>query len=249
MQSKQRLLIAASGTPEGGGTGCEHLIMCSKVGLVDSSVVGVLSDHSGGGVRKKAERLGVEFFLYTPQHSYHDVLEATGATHVVFCGWYRDVYGLDPTRTIAVVRCSAGSGTYFDAHEYATEAYYQHGNVPPPEIIIRFVTGPTVNNGPVIIRIPVAIHVGPDFQLPRPRGSKGGEKSKLPHFEGTPRERLARITKYWLRESQWHYVPQVVNHVLSGIVRWDGGDESSLRTPPSYPLLQRTLSTTSCTRA
>src|SRR6185312_13666500 len=75
--SKPKLVIFASGTNDGGGSGFENLVRSPEV---DAEIIGVVSNHERGGVRMRSERLGVPF-IYFPgpftESGYHGALDKT----------------------------------------------------------------------------------------------------------------------------------------------------------------------------
>ena len=68
--SRPKLFIFASGTATGGGSGFEKLVTASRNGVLDADIVGVVSNHEHGGVRERAERLGVPFFYFPGPYTY-----------------------------------------------------------------------------------------------------------------------------------------------------------------------------------
>ena len=97
--SKPKILIFASGSAEGGGSGFENLVLSSKDGLLDADIVAVVSNHANGGVRARADNLGVPF-LHFPKpwtgESYQRLAAESGADFFALSGWLKLVTGLDP---------------------------------------------------------------------------------------------------------------------------------------------------------
>src|SRR3989344_4027077 len=83
--SKPKLIVFASGTKDGsssttplgfsktdyrqenlggGGSGFENLVNATKTGELDADIVGVVSNHEHGGVRERADRLGIPFTYF-----------------------------------------------------------------------------------------------------------------------------------------------------------------------------------------
>jgi folate-dependent phosphoribosylglycinamide formyltransferase PurN len=58
-----RVLVFASGDEKGGGSGFQELVEFSKTNppVLDAQIVGVISNHSHGGVRKRADALHISF--------------------------------------------------------------------------------------------------------------------------------------------------------------------------------------------
>ncbi|MDD5099124.1 MAG: hypothetical protein PHP35_02170, partial [Candidatus Colwellbacteria bacterium] len=61
---KPRILVFASGSAEGGGSGFEELVLNSLFISRKTEVIGVVSNHQDGGVRKRADRLGIPFIYF-----------------------------------------------------------------------------------------------------------------------------------------------------------------------------------------
>lgn len=61
---KPKLLILASGTATGGGSGFTNLLKSARDGTLNADIVGVVSNHENGGVRLKAHQDGVRFFHF-----------------------------------------------------------------------------------------------------------------------------------------------------------------------------------------
>jgi folate-dependent phosphoribosylglycinamide formyltransferase PurN len=59
---KRRIVVLASGTRTGGGSGFEWLVEATLTGVIpNAEVVAVVSNHLDGGVAAKAARLGINF--------------------------------------------------------------------------------------------------------------------------------------------------------------------------------------------
>src|SRR6266853_3160370 len=96
---KPKLIIFASGTKTGGGSGFENLVKSnrSKSGDLNADIVAVVSNHEHGGVREKADRLKVPFIYFTEpwtSDKYQEI--ASKADFVALSGWLKLVTGLDP---------------------------------------------------------------------------------------------------------------------------------------------------------
>lgn len=63
---KQRILVFASGSKDGGGSGFQEMVEYTRTtpAILDAEIVGVVSNHEKGGVYKKAKALGIEFFYW-----------------------------------------------------------------------------------------------------------------------------------------------------------------------------------------
>lgn len=62
-RKKPRILVFASGTKDGGGSGFLETAEMSRVSppVLDAEIVGVVSNHESGGVWRHAERLDISF--------------------------------------------------------------------------------------------------------------------------------------------------------------------------------------------
>ena len=54
-ERKPNLLIFASGTKDGGGSGFEALVDAQRHGLLDANILGAVTQYRFGGVRRIAE--------------------------------------------------------------------------------------------------------------------------------------------------------------------------------------------------
>lgn len=62
---KPKLLVFASGSAEGGGSGFENLVNQANNWVLDTSIVAVVSNYEQGGVRQRADKLGVPFVHFS----------------------------------------------------------------------------------------------------------------------------------------------------------------------------------------
>src|SRR3989344_4575895 len=106
---KPRIIVFASGTKDGGGSGFENLVEATKSGVLDADIVAIVSSNEYGGVRERAERLGVPF-VYFPRpfdaEHYSSVLQKIAIEKnelwIALAGWLKLVKGLDPTKTFNI---------------------------------------------------------------------------------------------------------------------------------------------------
>ena len=103
---KPKLIIFSSGTKTGGGSGFENLVKAEKSGELSADIVAVVSNNAeGGGVREKADRLGVKFILFQGPFEateYQKIIKETGAEWTALSGWLKLVIGLDPAKTFNI---------------------------------------------------------------------------------------------------------------------------------------------------
>lgn len=201
---RPRLLVFASGTAEGGGSGFENLVNASRSGILDAEIIGVVSDIENGGVQQRAERLGIPFTHFTPPYTPERYQElAQSADFVALSGWLRLVKGLDPRTTFNIhpgpLPEFGGKGLYGHfVHEAVLKAY-REGRITHSAVSMHFVT-PEFDEGPVFFSHPVPI---------------------LP--DDTPETLAARVN-----EAEHTWQPVITNKVVQGEIAWDGKDPKSL---------------------
>lgn len=49
---KKKIIVFASGTKDGGGSGFENLVNATKKGILNAEIIAVVSNHENGGVRR-----------------------------------------------------------------------------------------------------------------------------------------------------------------------------------------------------
>lgn len=102
--AKQKALVFASGSKDGGGSGFLHLILNVAVNNLPIEIVGVVCNHPNGGVRAIADRHNVKFYLLESftEKDYQAVVAESEARWFLLSGWLKFVLGLDPVRTINI---------------------------------------------------------------------------------------------------------------------------------------------------
>ncbi len=201
-----KLLVFASGTEEGGGSGFENLVYAANDGRLEAEIVGVVSDHAQGGVRAKADRLGIPFIHFPGPYEageYQKIAADAGADFVALSGWLKYVKGLSPRTTFnihpAPLPDYGGAGFFGMAtHERVMEAY-KAGKITQSAVSMHFVTD-KFDDGPVFFSHPVDI---------------------LP--DDTPESLAHRVN-----EAEHRYQPEITNLVVSGKISWDGKEPASL---------------------
>ncbi|MFA6050197.1 MAG: formyltransferase family protein [Candidatus Paceibacterota bacterium] len=205
--TKPKLVIFASGSKDGGGSGFEKLVENMKAGILLADIVAVVSNHEQGGVRERADRLGIPF-IHSPKprtaEDYKKIVRDTKADFVALSGWLGIVEGLDPKTTFNIHPAwlpspFGGHGFYgHHVHEAVIEAY-KNGEAAHSGVSMHFVT-PAYDEGAVFFRKKVEI---------------------LP---GDTAETLAkRVNKV---EHEWQSI--ITNKVIHGEISWDGENPSSL---------------------
>ena len=64
MTQKPKILVWASGTAEGGGSGFEKLFLASRGGPLDAEIAAVVSNYAEGGVCERARKLSIPFIHF-----------------------------------------------------------------------------------------------------------------------------------------------------------------------------------------
>lgn len=213
---KPKLIIFASGTATGGGSGFENLATSSEL---DADIGVVVSNHEHGGVRERAERLGIPFVYMPPPYDashYASVLQKTAIENdrwVALSGWLKHVVGLDPARTFNIHPALlsqldhrfGGPGMYGHHLHEAVKQALDAGEISESGFTMHFVTD-EMDRGPVFF----------EHHVPLQKGM-------------TADEIAAAVNK---AEHEWQ--PKITNMVVHGQIRWDGKDPASLEVPPEF---------------
>lgn len=234
IKNMKKIIIFASGTKDGGGSGFENLVNATKNGILDARILAVVSNHQNGGVRERADRLEIPF-VYFPARKLPDSGEfvdkegnkidpsefataenykrlVEGADLVCLSGWLKLVTGLDPQKTINIhpgpLPRFGGVGMYgHHVHEAVMEEYRK---------------GPSNSSGQeVVTHSSVSMHFvtekydeGPLFF-----------SQSVPILQGDTAETLAKR----VLEAEHKWQPVITQKVLSGEISWDGKNPESLR--------------------
>jgi len=206
--AKPKLAIFASGSKDGGGSGFEKLVENMRSGVLDADIVAVVSNHEHGGVRERANKLGIPF-IYSPKPrgaaDYQKIMTDTGAEFAALSGWLGLVEGLDPKTTFNIHPAwlpseFGGSGFYgHHVHEAVLKAF-KEGKAVHAGVSMHFVT-PVYDEGAVFFRRSVPIL--PDDSV----------------------ETLARRVNEM--EHKWQSI--ITSRVVNGEISWDGKDPSTLK--------------------
>jgi phosphoribosylglycinamide formyltransferase 1 len=201
-KTQPNILVFASGTKTGGGSGFETMVRAArtKPPVLDASICGVVTNHADGGVWHKAQALGIpaEYWggPYLAQ-GYQNFVKHFKADYVMLSGWLKLVSGLDPARTInihpAPLPGFGGPKIYGHFAHEAVMAAYQRREITHSAVTMHFVD-PVYDRGPIIFALPVPIEPG-----------------------DTPETLAARVNR---AEHVWQ--PRVLNYVVHGQVRLVG---------------------------
>ncbi len=206
MNARPKLIVFASGGAEGGGSGFEKLVLATKNGELKADIVAVVSNHENGGVREKADRLGILFIYFAAPYTaeeYRRIVSSVGANFVALSGWIKLVRGLDPRTTFNIhpgpLPRFGGKGMHGEhVHQAVIEAY-KRGEVTHSAINMHFVTE-EYDKGPTFFSLPIEI---------------------LP--DDTAETLFKRANAM---EHKWQ--PIMTSKVVNGEIGWDGKDPSSL---------------------
>lgn len=220
---KKKIVIFASGTKDGGGSGFENLVNATKNGILDCQILAVVSNHQNGGVQEKADRLEIKFIYFPakkdprPQEqlapgvteedlaikeNYQRLAES--ADLVCLSGWLKLVTGLGPRKTINIhpgpLPRFGGAGMYgHHVHEAVMEAY-KHHEIKNSAVSMHFVTE-KYDEGPLFF------------------------SQSVPILPDDTAETLAKR----VNEAEHKWQPIITQKVLLGEISWDGKNRASLK--------------------
>jgi phosphoribosylglycinamide formyltransferase-1 len=201
-KTKPHILVFASGTKTGGGSGFETMVNAARARppVLDAWICGVVTNHFGGGVWQKAQALGIPAAYWAGPYvaqGYQNFVKYFDADYVMLSGWLKLVGGLDPARTINIhpgpLPRFGGAKMYGHyVHEAVIEAYHR-GEVTHTAVTMHFVDE-KYDRGPTFFALPVPIEPG-----------------------DTPETLAAKVNQ---AEHAWQ--PRVLNYVVQGQVRLVG---------------------------
>lgn len=222
MRKKPKLLILASGSAEGGGSGFENLVQASRQELFQAEIVGVVSNHLNGGVRQRADKLGIPF-IYFPGpwtgEEYQRLAQETKADFFGLSGWLKLTKGLDlktsfNSRTVFNIHPGplpdfGGPGFYGHHIHEAVLAAFKRGDLTHTALSMHFVTE-EYDQGPIFFKLKIKIN-----------------------DDDTVETLAQRVNKL-----EHQYQPVITNLVVNGLIHWDGINLSSLKVPNGYLINQ-----------
>lgn len=151
---RSKILVFASGSAEGGGSGFEKLVLASRGGSLDADIVGVVSNHANGGVRSRADKPDVPFLHFAKPwtgEAYQKFASESGADFFALSGWLKLVAGLDPitrfnSQTVFNIHPGplpnfGGPGLYGHHVHEAVMAAFRRGEITHSAVSMHFVTG------------------------------------------------------------------------------------------------------------
>lgn len=169
---KANILVFASGDETGGGSGFLEMVERSRTepAILDANIVGVISNHTQGGVYQKAKALGIPFrhFVgpYTAEN-YQALVKEFKADYVMCSGWIKPIRGLKENRTVNIhpgpLPEFGGKGMYGHHVHEAVIAAFKRGELKQSAVSIHFVNE-KYDEGHGIVKIPVLIRDDDDAE-------------------------------------------------------------------------------------
>lgn len=217
-----KIIVFASGTATGGGSGFENLVRESRdrYGSLMAEIVAVVSNHATGGVYQRARQLRVPFVHFLPSgdentqaQQYREIVAASGAQWCALSGWLKYARGLDPRTTFNIhpallsIKGDDGFPRFGGERRYghyvheAVKKAVDRGEIRYSGFSMHFVSdGGPYDGGPVFYQRPVAINASMSV------------------------DDIARE----VNALEQTYQPQLTNEVVHGRISWDGVDPASL---------------------
>lgn len=167
------VLVFASGDDKGGGSGFQELVEFSRTHppVLDAQIIGAISNHPHGGVRKRAEALQIPFECWPGPYDgkgYRAFVEKYEADFVMCSGWLKFVRGLDPAKTINIhpgpLPRFGGAGMYGHYVHEAVMAAYHRGEITQSAVTMHFVDETAYDHGPIIFQMPILIRPDDDAE-------------------------------------------------------------------------------------
>lgn len=213
---KPKLIVFASGTREGGGSGFENLVLSMDSGVLKANIVAVASNHEYGGVRTRADKLDIPFIHFPAPwdaKGYRRIVdEMYGAEFIALSGWLKRVLGLDPRRTFNIhpgpLPRFGGRGMHGHNVHVAVMDTFLRGEITHSAVCMHFVTA-EYDQGPVFFRYNVEIYE-----------------------DDSPSSLGARVNQC---EHLWQ--PRITNLVVNRQIGWDGVNPESLTVPEGYRIV------------
>jgi phosphoribosylglycinamide formyltransferase-1 len=201
-KSHPNILVFASGTKTGGGSGFETMVRAAQTSppILDAWICAVITNHFAGGVWQKAKALGIPAEYWVGPYlapGYQNFVKYFNADYVMLSGWLKLVAGLDPARTINIhpgpLPRFGGPKLYGHHVHEAVMAAYHRGEITHSAVTMHFVDA-AYDQGPTLFALPIPIE--PD---------------------DTPETLAAKVNR---AEHTWQ--PRVLNYVVHGQVRLVG---------------------------
>lgn len=205
----KKLIVFASGSKDGGGSGFENLVNQTKTGILKAEIVAVVSNHEFGGVRNRADKLGIPFIHFNGPYTaenYQKIVSESGAEYVSLSGWLKLVTGLDPKTTINI-----HPGLLPDYGGHGMYGHHVH-----EKVIADFKLGICKVSGLSMHFVTQEYDMGPTFF----------EWKILITTDDTPETVAVRVNT-----AEHYFQPIITNMVLEGEIYWDGKNVDTLFVP------------------
>ncbi len=220
-EMKKKILVFASGTAEGGGSGADNLIRRSKIDDLNIEIVGFVSNHARGGVYNVAQNHVIPFRYFSSgtwsAEEYQHVLKQFPHDLVALSGWLKPMRGNDKTCTINIHPARlprfGGPRMYGDNIHRAVLEAFQKKEISFTCVSMHFVPDydeAEYDKGPVFFEKWVAIQDGDTVE--------------------TLKKRIQSV------EHEWQ--PYITSLVAEGLIKWNP-HINDLRVPGGYPYLPK----------
>ncbi len=202
--TEPKVLVFASGSKTGGGSGFENLVRATlaRPPVLEAHICGVVTNHEAGGVWQRAQALKIPCEYWPGPYDapgYRRLIERFQADYVMLSGWLKLVTGLNPARTVNIhpgpLPRFGGPHMYGRRVHEAVLAAYRRGELTHSAVTMHFVDE-LYDHGPVFFAFPVPIEP-----------------------QDTPETLAARVNR---AEHEWQ--PRVLNYVVQGRVRLVAGE-------------------------
>ena len=147
---KRKIVVFASGGPgaDDGGSGFQELEENTHTGVLNAEVAVVVSNHEHGGVRTKADKLGIPF-VYMPApydaETYQRVIDEYHPDLICLSGWLK-LIPKECIGNIPIMNIHPGLLPKFGGHKMyghhvheATIAAYKRGEITYTAVTMHFV--------------------------------------------------------------------------------------------------------------
>ena len=171
--ARAKVLVFASGDPQGGGSGFQELVEFSQTSppVLDAQIIGVISNHENGGVCRRAEALHIPFEYWSGPFNakgYQAFVDKYQADFVICSGWLKFVKGLDASKTVNIhpgpLPQFGGAGMYGHYVHEAVIAAYRRGEIVQSAVTMHFIDEAAYDHGPIIFQMPVLIRPDDDAE-------------------------------------------------------------------------------------
>lgn len=169
---EKRLLVFASGDKIGGSSGFQEMAERSRTNprILEANIVAVVSNHAEGGVRKKADMLGIPFVHFPGPfiaEEYQKIVKHWAPDYIMCSGWIKPISGLKESKVINIhpgpLPKFGGKGMYGHHVHEAVMAAYRRGEITQSAVSIHFVNE-EYDRGAGIVQIPVLIRPDDDAE-------------------------------------------------------------------------------------